>query len=252
MAVGPLLREWRRLRRMSQLDLALSVDSSARHLSFVETGRSRPSRAMVLKLAEQLEVPLRQRNQLLVAAGYAPVYSALALDSPSMAPVRAGLERLLTAYEPFPALVFDGGYQVVASNAGVARVLAGVSPSLTGNLMRAFLHPDGLAPRVVNFPAWRLYMVERLERALPARPDLRELYDEVTGYRVVGGAVGGSGPLPEPGLVAQPFRVECEGTILSFLTTAGTFNTPLDVTVSELAIEAFLPADDRTSDFLRR
>ncbi|UVS81995.1 helix-turn-helix domain-containing protein [Actinokineospora sp. UTMC 2448] len=251
MAVGPLLRQWRQLRRISQLDLALAVDSSARHLSFVETGRARPSQAMLLKLAEHLEVPLRQRNALLVAAGYAPVYSALALDSPPLAPVRAGLERLLAAYEPYPALVFDGGYQVVAANAGVQRLLAGVDPSLCDNLMRALLHPSGLAPRVVHFPAWRLYMVERLERALPAWPALRALYDEVSGYEVVRGAVGGNGPLPDAGLVAQPFQLECDGTVLSFVTTATTFNTPLDVTVSELAVEAFLPADQHTASFLQ-
>ncbi|MGX7827589.1 helix-turn-helix domain-containing protein [Actinokineospora sp. 24-640] len=255
MAVGPMLRHWRQRRRISQLDLALAVDSSARHLSFVENGRSRPSAAMVLKLAEHLDVPVRQRNALLVAAGYAPVYTALPLGSPPLSAVRAGLDRLLTAYDPFPALVFDGGYQVVAANTGVSRVmLAGVDPALGRNLMRAMLHPDGLAPRVVHFPAWRLYLLDRVERQLAAWPEtpLRKLYDEISAYPVVRGAVGGDSPLPDISVVAQPFQVECDGTILSFLTTAATFNTPMDVTVSELAIETFLPADEHTAAFLKR
>lgn len=254
MAVGPMLRQWRQRRRLSQLDLALAVDSSARHLSFVENGRSRPSQAMVLKLAEHLDVPVRQRNALLVAAGYAPLYSELRLDAPELTPLRTSLDSLLAAYDPFPALVFDGGYQVVAANTGVQRVmLSGVDPALSSNLMRAVLHPDGLAPRVVNFPAWRLYLLDRMQRQLTAWPHspLRSLHDEVSSYEVVRGAVGGAGPLPDPALVAQPFQVECDGTVLSFLTTAGTFNTPLDVTVSELAIETFLPADEHTAAFLR-
>jgi transcriptional regulator with XRE-family HTH domain len=254
MTVGPMLRQWRQRRRISQLDLALAIDSSARHLSFVENGRSKPSQAMLLKLAEHLDVPVRQRNTLLVAAGYAPVYSELALDSAEMVPLRTSLETLLAAYDPFPALVFDGGYQVVAANTGVHRVmLTGVDPTLSTNLMRAVLHPEGLAPRVVHFPAWRLYMLNRMQRQLAAWPDspLRELYEEVSTYEVVRGSIGGNCPLPDPGLVAQPFQVECDGTILSFVTTASTFNTPLDVTVSELAIETFLPADEHTSTFLR-
>lgn len=249
-----MLRQWRQRRRISQLDLAMAIDSSARHLSFVENGRSRPSQAMVLKLAEHLDIPVRQRNALLVAAGYAPVYSELRFDSPELTPLRTSLQSLLTAYDPYPALVFDGGYQVVAANTGVHRVmLAGVDADLSTNLMRAVLHPDGLAPRIVNFPAWRLYLLERMQRQLTSWPNspLRALYDEVSSYAVERGAVGGSGPLPDPQLVAQPFQVECEGTILSFVTTAGTFNTPLDVTVSELAIETFLPSNEHTVDLLR-
>ncbi|MFC7617746.1 hypothetical protein ACFQV2_34450 [Actinokineospora soli] len=171
----------------------------------------------------------------------------------SLGVLRGSLDRLLAAYDPYPALVFDGGYQVVAANGGVSRVmLSGVAPSLRTNLMRVVLHPDGLAPRVVNFPAWRLYLLDRMERQIASRPGLRPLYDEVSGYSVVRGAVGSSGPLPDPALVAQPFQVECEGTVLSFITTVGTFNTPLDVTVSELAIEAFLPANELTAAFLPR
>ena len=254
MAVGALLRQWRQRRRISQLELALAVESSARHLSFVENGRSRPSKAMLLKLADQLQVPIRQRNELLVAAGYAPEYTEFSLGSPELGPLRSSLESLLAAYDPFPALVFDGGYQVVAANTGVQRVmLAGVAPDLRTNLMRAVLHPSGLAPRVVNFPAWRLYMLDRMQRQLSAWPSspLGALYDEVSAYAVVRGAVGGTGPLPTAGLVSQPFQVECDGTILSFITAVSTFNTPMDVTVSELAIETFLPADERTSDFLQ-
>ncbi|SDD18485.1 DNA-binding transcriptional regulator, XRE-family HTH domain [Actinokineospora iranica] len=253
--MGPLVRQWRERRRMSQLDLALAADSSARHLSFVENGRSKPSQAMVIKLAEQLDVPVRHRNALLLAAGYAPVYSELPLDSPEMSTVRAGIERLLDAYSPFPALVFDGAYEVVAANEGVRRVmLAGVAEHLLAaplNLLRVGLHPEGLARRVVDFPAWREHLLDRVERQLANRPSeaLRDLYDEVNAYPLVPG-LPGEGPGPTVA-VALPFQLEFEGSILSFVTTATTFNTPLDVTVSELAIETFLPADQVTADRLR-
>ncbi len=252
--VGPLLRQWRELRRMSQLELALAADSSARHLSFVETGRSKPSQPMVIKLAEHLDVPVRERNSLLLAAGYAPVYSELPLDSPEMSTVRAGIERLLDAYSPFPALVFDGRYDVLAANDAVRRVLlAGVPQHLTTptpNLLRVGLHPDGLAQRVADFPAWREHLLERVERSLAARPStaLRTLYDEVGAYPVPPGEPG-AGPGPTTA-VALPFHLRHGDRVLSFITTATTFNSPLDVTVSELAIETFLPANQGTADFL--
>lgn len=253
--VGPMLRQWRQRRGLSQLELALAVDSSARHLSFLENGRSRPSQAMLLKLAEHLDVPVRQRNALLVAAGYAPVYAERRMDAPEMGALREGLRRLLVAYEPYPALVFDGCYEVVAFNEGVRKVmLAGVDPRLTAdsvNLMRVGLHPDGLAPRVVDFPAWRRHLLERMERQLATWPNgpLRELYAEVSAYPEVEGVTGVE-PVDMTS-VALPFRVRHEDGVLSFLTTATTFNTPLDVTVSELAIETFLPADDATARRVR-
>ncbi|GLZ39211.1 helix-turn-helix transcriptional regulator [Actinokineospora sp. NBRC 105648] len=253
--VGPLLRQWRERRRMSQLELALAADSSTRHLSFVENGRSKPSQSMVLKLAEHLDVPVRDRNALLLAAGYAPLYSQLPLSSPEMTTVRVGIERLLDAYAPFPALVFDGTYEVVAANSAVQRIfLDGVSPAVTANginLLRVGLHPDGLARRVVDFPAWREHLLERVERSLTARPSptLQAVYDEVTAYPIVDG-LPGTGPGPTVA-VALPFQLAVDDRVLSFITTVATFNSPLDITVSELAIETFLPADQSTVDYLR-
>ncbi|WP_436502009.1 helix-turn-helix transcriptional regulator [Actinokineospora sp. HUAS TT18] len=248
--VGPLLRRWRERRRMSQLDLAIAADSSARHLSFVENGRSRPSQAMVMKLAEHLEVPVRQRNELLVAAGYAPVYSELPVDAPELTAVRAGIDRLLRAYAPFPALVFDGTYTVIAANDAVTDILLdGVAPHLLTpplNVLRISLHPDGLAPRVVNADLWRKHLIDRLERQLSwsDNPALRALFDEVSAYPAVPGVAGTAAP--DLDTIAQPLQLVRRGEILSFITTATTFNTPLDVTVSELAIEAFIPADAAT------
>ncbi|CRK57386.1 helix-turn-helix domain protein [Alloactinosynnema sp. L-07] len=247
--MGPMLRQWRERRRMSQLELALALDSSARHLSFVETGRSKPSQSMVLKLAEHLDVPVRQRNELLLAAGYAPVYTEMAVDAPEMARVRAGIERLLKAYAPYPALVFDGSYTVVAANDAVVEImLDGVIPELLTpplNLIRICLHPNGLAPRVVNAPAWRRHLLDRLERQLSwsANPTLRTLFDEVSTYPEVPGIAGTAADLDT---IAQSLQLGHRGEILSFITTVTTFNTPLDVTVSELAIETFMPADTAT------
>ncbi|MCF3170345.1 helix-turn-helix transcriptional regulator, partial [Streptomyces violaceoruber] len=187
--VGPLLREWRERRRISQLELALRADSSARHISFVETGRSRPSEDMVLRLAEALDVPVRERNALLVMAGYAPRYAQTPLDAPAMSALRESLDRLLTAYEPYPALVVDGVYGVVAANRGIALLLEGVAERLLVppvNAMRLTLHPEGLAPRIVNLPEWRADLLAQMERqiALVRSPALRELYEEVAAYPV--------------------------------------------------------------------
>ncbi|MFD7419478.1 helix-turn-helix domain-containing protein, partial [Streptomyces californicus] len=187
--VGPLLREWRERRRISQLELALRADSSARHISFVETGRSRPSEDMVLRLAEALDVPVRERNALLVMAGYAPRYAQTPLDAPAMSAFRESLDRLLTAYEPYPALVVDGVYGVVAANRGIALLLEGVAERLLVppvNAMRLTLHPEGLAPRIVNLPEWRADLLAQMERqiALVRSPALRELYEEVAAYPV--------------------------------------------------------------------
>ncbi|MEU5211569.1 helix-turn-helix transcriptional regulator [Streptomyces sp. NPDC020742] len=253
--VGGLLRAWRDRRRISQLELALRADSSARHISFIETGRSRPSQEMVLRLAEHLDVPVRERNALLIAAGYAPTFPETPLDDPAMAALRTGMERLLTGYEPFPALVVDGVYDVQAANRGITLLLEGVDHSLLRpplNAMRITLHPDGLAPRIRNFREWRAHLLAQMDRqlALMRSAPLRALYDEVSGYPLPPGGreeAAGSGQAP----FALPMRIEHHGTVLSFISTIATFNTPMDVTVSELALETFLPADPETAAYLQ-
>lgn len=273
--VGPLLRDWREQRRISQLELALRADSSARHISFIETGRSRPSEDMVLRLAEQLDIPVRERNALLVIAGYAPRYPQTSLDDPAMASLRESLERLLAAYEPYPALVVDGTYGVVAANRGVALLLEGVPEKLLTpplNAMRLTLHPEGLAPRIVNLPEWRADLLAQMDRqiALVRSPALRELYDEVAAYPAPARAdgtgrtaegTGGAVPAADRGdgagrerdraaAFALPMLLEHGGRVLSFVSSIATFNTPMDVTVAELAIETFLPADRETAAYL--
>ncbi|MFC8172650.1 helix-turn-helix domain-containing protein [Streptomyces sp. NPDC057325] len=255
--VGPLLRGWREQRRLSQLELALRAGSSARHVSFVETGRSRPSEEMVLRLAEHLEVPVRERNALLLAAGYAPRYAETPLDAPRLEALREGVERLLRGYEPYPALVVDGSYTVVAANRGVALLLGGLPGHLLApplNAMRIALHPEGLAPRIRNLREWRGHLLSQMERqiALARSESLRELYEEVAAYPPPPGA--GSGPEepeePSP-YFALPLRIEHGGRVLSFVSSISTFNTPMDVTVAELAIETLIPADPETAAYLR-
>ncbi|MFD7496457.1 helix-turn-helix domain-containing protein [Streptomyces sp. NPDC059832] len=251
--VGPLLRSWREQRRISQLELALRADSSARHISFIETGRSRPSEEMVLRLAEHLEVPVRERNALLVVAGYAPRYAQTALDDPALDALREGMERLLQAYDPYPALVVDGTYNVVAANRGMATLMEGVAEHLLVpplNAMRLTLHPEGLAPRIRNLREWRADLLDQMERqiALARSAELRELYEEVAGYPVP----EDTGPGPFASLpFALPLLIEHDGRVLSFVCSIATFNTPMDVTVAELAIETLLPADRATADHLR-
>ncbi|MEV5318778.1 helix-turn-helix transcriptional regulator [Streptomyces sp. NPDC052687] len=253
--VGPLLRAWRERRRISQLELALRAGSSARHISFVETGRSRPSEEMVLRLAEHLEVPVRERNALLLAAGYAPRYPETPLDDPSMGALRAGMERLIRGYEPYPALVVDARYDVVAANRGIAMLLEGVPEELLVpplNAMRLTLHPRGLAPRIRNLREWRGHLLAQMERqiALHRSAPLRALYEEVAAYPVPRTAPDAEPEEPVP-YFALPMQVEYEGRILSFISSISTFNTPMDVTVAELAIETFLPADPATAKHLQ-
>ncbi|MFF4059909.1 helix-turn-helix domain-containing protein [Streptomyces sp. NPDC001668] len=257
--VGPLLRAWREQRRVSQLELALRADSSARHISFVETGRSRPSEEMVLRLAEHLEVPVRERNALLLAAGYAPRFPETPLDDPALDAVREGIERLIQGYEPYPALVFDASYHVVAANRGIMMLLDGIPESLLRpplNTMRLTLHPEGLAPRIRNLREWRGHLLEQMRRQIALRRSerLRELYEEVAAYPVPGPEESDAsddgrpaGPVP---YFALPMRIEHEGRTLSFVSSTSTFNTPMDVTVAELAIETFLPADPATVKYL--
>jgi transcriptional regulator with XRE-family HTH domain len=252
--VGELLRQWRERRRLSQLALALEAEISTRHLSFLETGRSQPSREMILRLAEPLDVPLRERNQLLVAAGYAPVYPETALEAPPMAAVRAAVRQVLTAHEPYPAVVVDRAWTLVDANASAVLLTADVAPALLAppaNVLRASLHPHGLAPRIINLGEWRAHLFGRLRRqiALTADAGLAHLYDELRAYPC-------DQPEPEiempgPGDIVVPLRVRHGDGELAFLSTIATFGTPLDITVAELAIEAFYPADPATAAILR-
>lgn len=218
---------------------------------------------MVLRLAEHLDVPVRERNTLLLAAGYAPRFTETAMDDPSMAVVREGLERLLRGYEPYPALVVDGTYTLVAANRGLALLMEGVPEHLLGppvNAMRAILHPEGAAPRIRNFRQWRLHLLHQMERqiALARSEELRALYEEVAAYPPPEGVDDGPEGAEDAedaaafarGTFALPLRIEHGGQVLTFLSSISTFNTPMDVTVAELAIETFLPADPATAKYL--
>ena len=252
--VGVLLRQWREHRRLSQLELSIQAEISSRHLSFVETGRSSPSRDMVLHLAEELDVPLRERNRLLLAAGYAPVYAETALDSPQMSAVRAALRQVLTAHEPYPAVVVDRRWNLVDANATVALLTEGAAPELLAppaNVLRISLHPDGVAPRVVNLGEVRAHLLGRLRRqvALTGDPEVAALYEELRGY-----ACDQPEPVvevPGPGDVVMPLRIRHGNRELAFFSTVATFGTPVDITVQELVIESFFPADAATASALR-
>ncbi|MFI6488508.1 helix-turn-helix domain-containing protein [Streptomyces sp. NPDC050564] len=253
--IGPLLRSWREQRRVSQLELALRAGSSARHISFIETGRSRPSEEMVLRLAEHLDIPVRDRNALLLAAGYAPHYPETPLDDPSMDALREGMERLIQGYEPYPALVVDATYNVLAANRGIIMLLEGVPESLLTpplNAMRLTLHPEGLAPRIRNLRAWRDHLLAQMDRQIALRRSqpLRALYEEVAAYPVPDPAEEDEPIDPVP-YFALPMQIEHDGRVLSFISSISTFNTPMDVTVAELAIETFLPADPATAKYLQ-
>jgi transcriptional regulator with XRE-family HTH domain len=252
--VGALLRRWRERRRLSQLDLALDAGISTRHISFVETGRAAPSRAMVVRLAEQLELPLRERNELLLAAGYAPVYAERQLDDPRLSPVRAALRRLLAAHEPYPAVVVDRRWNLVDANASVGLFTAGMPPELLAppaNVLRASLHPEGMAGRIVNLGEWRTHLLGRVRRAaaVTGDPELAALHEELRAYPC--DQPWREGEPTDPEAVVLPLRVRHGDRELSFLTTVATFGTPLDVTVAELAIESFFPADAETAAALR-
>jgi transcriptional regulator with XRE-family HTH domain len=244
-AAGELLRDWRRRRRLSQLDLALDAGVSTRHLSFLETGRSTPSASMVARLADRLDVPLRDRNRILLAAGHAPVHPEHALDEPELAPVRAALDAILAGHEPYPALVVDRQWEVVAMNDACGVLLAGVSPALLAppvNALRLTLHPEGIAPRIVNLGEWRAHLLHDLDAQVAATGDetLQALRDELAGYPGPDGE-------PAPHDVFIPLRLATPDGELRFLSTRTTFATATDVTLSELAVEAFLPADAATA-----
>ncbi len=255
--VGPLLRDWRRRRRLSQLDLALEAGVSARHLSFVETGRSRPSPEMVLRLAERLDVPLRECNQLLLAAGYAPVYEQHALDDPDMAPVREALDQILRGHDPYPALIVDRHWELLAANEGLGLLLEGVDADLLAppvNVLRVALHPDGLAPRIANLAQWRAHLLERLSRqvALTGDAQLRSLWEELLAYPAPPAAAAAAhAEVPPGGAIAVPLRLRHGDRELAFISTITTFGTAIEITAAELSIEAFYPADAATAEVVR-
>ena len=252
---GEHLRHWRQHRRLSQLDLASDAEISTRHLSFVETGRSSPSREMVLRLAERLQVPLRERNALLVAAGYAPMYRERPLDDPALASARKAVELILKSHEPFPALAVDRHWNLVAGNTMVPHLMAGADASLLKapvNVLRLSLHPLGVAPRIVNLAQWRRHLFERLRQQIQQTGDetLAALLDELQAY-----------PAPEDQQqelegehlgIAMPLQFRSPQGVLSFISTTTVFGTPNDVTLQELALETFFPADEATAETLRR
>ncbi|HJQ47949.1 MAG TPA: helix-turn-helix transcriptional regulator [Amycolatopsis sp.] len=250
--VGPLLRRWRERRRISQLDLAISAEVSTRHLSFVETGRANPSRDLVLRLGERLEVPLRERNRMLLAAGFAPAFAERALGEPGMSVVRDAVEKILAGHEPHPAVVVDRYWNLVDANSGLALLADGVAPDLLeppANVLRIALHPGGIMPRVLNPGQWRAELLGRLRGQVEASadPDLADLLDEVRAYPCPPGPDAG-----HDGGIFVPLKIRYGAAELSFFSTIATFGAPLDVMVSELAIESFYPADPATGDHLRR
>jgi transcriptional regulator with XRE-family HTH domain len=253
--VGYHIREWRQRRRMTQLGLALDAEISARHLSFLETGKSHPSREMVLHLCERLDVPLRERNMLLIAAGYAPVFAQRRLDDPGLKPALAAVEQVLGGHEPYPALAIDRAWTMVSANRTVASLLAGLPASLLKpplNVLRLSLHPEGLAPRIANLPEWRAHLLDRLRHQIEitADPGLESLMKELRGYPT---PIRRAPAAPDKfGGVVIPLQLITEAGNLSLFSTTTVFGTPVDVTVSEIAIESFFPADDATARALQK
>jgi transcriptional regulator with XRE-family HTH domain len=256
-SVGDLLREWRQRRRMSQLDLSLEAEISTKHLSFLETGRSQPSREMVLNLAERLEVPLRDRNVLLVAAGYAPVFGERKLEDPALQAARKAMDLVLAGHEPYPALAVDRHWTLVAANAAVGRLIAGADPSLLRppvNVLRLSLHPKGLAPAIANLAEWRAHLLHRLRQQIEVSGDpvLSDLMAELSAYPVPFARAPTRRPREsEYGSVVIPLQMKTPSGVLSFFSTTTVFGTPLDITLSELALESFYPADAATTEALR-
>jgi transcriptional regulator with XRE-family HTH domain len=259
LAAGDYLRTWRQRRQMSQLNFALLAEVSQRHLSFLESGRAAPSREMLLHLAERLDVPLRERNAMLLAAGFAPVYAERTLEDPAMAAARGAIELVLKGHEPYPALAVDRHWNLVAANAALGPLLAGVverrllEPPV--NVLRLSLHPDGLAPRIANLVEWRTHLLDRLRRqaAVTGDPVLAELLQELSAYPVSDDLKA----LPtetrtDPGGIFVPLKLVTEVGLLSFISTTTIFGTPRDITLSELALEAFFPADPETAAIVRR
>lgn len=254
--VGVLVRDWRKRRRRSQMDVALEVGVSPRHLSFVETGRSRPSSELVLAIADRLEVPLRERNTLLLAAGYAPRYAQRSIDDAALSHVRASLQRMLDAHDPYPGVMIDRRWNVVLANRAAGALTAGLPRELLGpplSVYRACLHPEGLARVTLNFADWAGYLLRQLRRsiALTADPELELLLAEVTRYPNVVRIATTSDPPSDDAELLVPFRIDIDGREISMFTTLTTFGTPRDVTLDELAVELFFPADEASERLLR-
>jgi transcriptional regulator with XRE-family HTH domain len=250
-AFGEQLRDWRQRRRMSQLDLAGEAEISTRHLSFIETGRSVPSRGMVLKLADVIDLPLRERNVLLLAAGYAPAYPERKLDDPSLAAARQAIDLILKGHAPYPALAIDRHWTLVAANDSALKLMAGIAPHLTQapvNVLRLSLHPEGLSSRIENLSEWRAHLLDRLRRQIDITGDpvLIALFAELSAYPFP----AGSAPHADYGGVVVPLRLKTAQGVLSFVSTTTVFGTPVDVTLSELALESLFPADAETAKAL--
>lgn len=252
--IGVLLRDWRQRRRLSQLDLSLAAGTSARHLSYVETGRAEPSRGMVLRLCETLDIPLRERNTLLLAAGYAPEYRESSLDDAGLAAVRSALDTMLTTHEPYPAVVVDRHWDVVTGNHAMGVLMRGIPDHLLGprpNVYRLVLHPEGLSRHLVNAAQVREAFLERLAAQVDATGDarLRALREEISAYPAADS--GERTDAPETGPFQVPLRIRTPMGELSMFSTMATFGAPADVTLSELAIEFFYPLDEFTATTLR-
>lgn len=251
--VGPLLREWRERRRLSQLELSIRADVSARHLSFIETGRSRPTAEMILRLTDHLDVPLRERNELLLAGGYAPQYPQHGMAAPELALVRDALRRVLSSHQPYPALVIDRWWNLQDSNGAAGALLEGCDPQLLEppvNVLRLSLHPDGMAPRIVNLAQWRGHLLGQLRRRADQTGDaqLSELHDELSGYP--GGTDGADSPVA-PTDVVLPLWLRLGDVELRLFSIEARVDTAADITVQELAVESFYPADAATARYLR-
>lgn len=249
-SVGDHLKEWRQRRRLSQLDLATEANISPRHLSFVETGRSAPSREMIMHLAEQLQIPMRERNVLLIAAGFAPIFPERLLDDPAMVAARSAMDILLQAHRPYPAFAIDRRWNSVASNGALPVLYEGVAAELLVqpvNILRLSLHPEGLAPRIANFLEWRSHLLQRLRRQIDLTADLElvALQREVLGY-----PAARAQPTPHDWVIV-PLRIHTRIGLLAFFSTTMVFGTPVDITLSELAIELFFPADRDTAEIVR-
>lgn len=250
--VGELLRGWRERRRLSQLELSLRVDVSTRHLSYIENGRAKPSPDMILRLTEHLEVPLRERNEVLLAGGYAPAYPQHGLDAPALARISDALRLVLDGHLPYPAVVLNRWWEMVDANAAITPLLQGVSPALLEppvNVLRLTLHPDGLAPRIVNLGQWRAHLLSQLRQRIERTGDeqLRSLHSELIGYPGGGGDVA-----PSPHDVVLPMVLRAGDVELSLFTITASVGTASDVTVEEVVVESFYPADDATAAILRR
>ncbi|MFZ5527166.1 MAG: helix-turn-helix domain-containing protein [Pseudomonadota bacterium] len=255
--VGTLLRDWRQRRRLSQLDLALDTEVSARHLSFIETGRATPSRDMLLRLAERLDIPLRERNTMLMAAGHAPAYAERTLADPSMASAQRAVSLILQGHMPYPAIAVDSHWNLLQANPIAQVLMSSVDPSLLQgqvNVLRASLHPKGLAPNIVNGADWRAHLLARLHQQIEASGDavLSALLDELRDYPVPAQeGTAAHSPDDDLGGVAVPLRLRTPFGVLSFISTTTVFGTPVDITLSELALETFFPADEATQQALK-